>query len=79
VKADQRRLRERPLTRSSHVDYLASNPQYSSGLQEEWLRAPSEAPERLRPDLETFFNASGVSAIWPDGERFADNAAGRFA
>jgi hypothetical protein len=35
-------------------------------------------PERPRPDLEALLSSSGVSAIWPHSEGFADNAAGRF-
>jgi hypothetical protein len=35
-------------------------------------------PARPRPDLEVLLTAGGISAVWPEGKGFTDNAQGRF-
>ncbi len=35
-------------------------------------------PSRPRPDLEALLGAASVSAVWPEGNSFVDNANGRF-
>jgi hypothetical protein len=48
------------------------------------FKTPSPAlavlvPSRPRRDLEELLSAADVSAVWPVGTRFEDNAGGRFA
>jgi hypothetical protein len=35
-------------------------------------------PRRPRLDLEALLASAGISAVWPEGNGFADNADGRF-